>query len=59
MKQVWTPEQLGTSWTLTFDELDLLKRKAVAGRLGFWGKSSVATVCRGLSITYWNLIQYK
>ena len=35
MKQVWTPEELGESWTLTFDELNLLKRKPVAGRLGF------------------------
>lgn len=35
MKQVWTPEELGETWTLTFDELNLLKSKPVAGWLGF------------------------
>jgi hypothetical protein len=35
MKQVWTSDELGEHWTMTFDELNLLKGKSVSGQIGF------------------------
>lgn len=35
MKQLWTPAELSASWSLTFDELSLLKMKSAHNCLGF------------------------
>jgi hypothetical protein len=35
MKRIWDAEELATCWSLTFDELQLLKTKPPRTHLGF------------------------